>query len=123
PAMPCRSTAASSRPSSAPTTSRRRTMDSVITWVVRSLHVLGAAVWIGGYAVLALVIVPALAQAADASIQRLALITIRVLSIAGALTIIAGLALVARSRGYAALLTGGEWGLNVISAAVLAIVL
>jgi hypothetical protein len=29
-------------------------MDSVITWLVRSVHILGAACWLGGYALLLL---------------------------------------------------------------------
>jgi copper transport protein len=98
-------------------------MDTLITWLTRSLHVLGAAVWIGGYAVLALAIVPALAREPSDALRRLALATVRLVSFAGGLTILAGLVLVARSRGYASLLTGGEWGLNIISAAVIAVIL
>jgi hypothetical protein len=51
-----------------------------------------------------------------------ALLATRVLSNAGALTIVAGLVLVAQTRGYGSLL-GGEWGAIVIACIVLAIAL
>jgi hypothetical protein len=99
-------------------------MDSIITWLARSLHVAGAAVWIGSYAVLVVAIVPALAGAwSSDTVRRLTLATLRLASGAGTLTIVAGLVLIARSRGYESLVTGGEWGLNIISGAVLAVVL
>ena len=97
-------------------------MDSLITWLIRSMHVLGAAVWVGGYALLLLAIVPALSREPNASLRGLALATARVLSFAGLLTVLAGLTMIWRSRGYGFLL-GGEWGGIVISSFVLALVL
>jgi putative copper export protein len=97
-------------------------MDGIITWIVRSIHILGAAVWLGGYVIMLLVIVPYLARERDESIRRLALATTRALSFAGALTVLAGLVLIWRSRGYGLLLSG-EWGGIVIACFVLAFVL
>lgn len=94
-----------------------------MTWLVRFLHVLGAAFWVGGYAVMALVIVPLLRDGAHEPVRRAALTTTRVLSFSGALTILTGALLVARSRGYDFVLRGGEWGGIVIIAAVLAVAL
>lgn len=97
-------------------------MDSVLTWLVRDLHVTSAALWVGGYAMMAFVIVPALAHNAHESLHRLALAATRVLTFAGVATILGGLVLIARSRGYASLLSG-EWGSIVITCIVLAVVL
>ena len=92
-------------------------VDSIVTWLVRWVHVLGAAFWVGGYLVLAFAIVPRLAHAPDESLKRAALLATRILSYSGALTIAAGLVLIARSRGYGQLLSG-EWGGIVISAII-----
>ena len=95
-------------------------LDALVNWLVRSLHVLGAAVWVGGYAMIAFAIVPALARDPHEVLLRLALRAVRVLSLAGTLTIFAGAVLIGRSRGYGSLLSG-EWGGIVISAIVLSI--
>ncbi len=95
-------------------------VDSIVTWLVRWVHVMGAAFWVGGYLVMAFAIVPRLAHAPDESLKRAALLATRVLSYSGALTIVAGLVLIARSRGYGQLFSG-EWGGIVISSAILAI--
>jgi putative copper export protein len=97
-------------------------LDSLLNWLVRSLHVLGAALWVGGYAVLALVILPALARYPQEPILRLAQAATRLLNVAGTLTIVGGLILVTRSRGYGFLLAG-EWGGIVIGAILVAVVL
>jgi len=97
-------------------------VDSLITWLVRSIHVFGAALWLGGYGVMLLVIVPYLARERNESVRAIALATARVLSFAGALTVIAGLVMITRSRGYGFLLVG-EWGGIVIGSIVLAFIL
>lgn len=97
-------------------------MDSFLTWLIRFVHVLSAACWVGGYALLALVIVPRLCGQFHEMSQRLALAACRLLTYAGVLTILSGAALVARTRGYGNLL-GGEWGGIVIASFVLAVAL
>jgi putative copper export protein len=97
-------------------------MEGILTWFTRFLHVLGAAFWVGGYAVMALVVIPRLADGPREPILRLSLVAARLLSFSGGLTILAGLFLVARTRGYGRLL-GGEWGAIVISTAILALAL
>jgi putative copper export protein len=94
-------------------------LDQLLTWAVRSAHVLGAAFWLGGYAIMLLVIVPYLARERNETVRTLALATTRVISFAGALTIVAGLALIWRSRGYGFLLMG-EWGGIIISCFIIA---
>src|SRR5262245_7984548 len=94
------------------------TLDAIITWLVRSIHILGAACWLGGYALMLLVIVPYLGREPNESIRRLAIATTRLLSMAGGLTVLGGLLLIWRSRGYGFLLAG-EWGGIVISSFVL----
>jgi putative copper export protein len=96
--------------------------DQLLTWTVRSAHVLGAALWVGGYAIMLLVFVPYLARERNETVRHLALATTRIISFAGALTIVAGLALIWRSRGFGSLLVG-EWGGIVMSCVVLAFAL
>ncbi|MFN8635267.1 MAG: hypothetical protein U0893_15575 [Chloroflexota bacterium] len=97
-------------------------MDGIITWLVRSLHVFGAAVWLGGYAVMLIVVVPYLSRERNEPLRALAITTCRVLSWAGAVTVLAGLLLIWRTRGYGFLLAG-EWGGIVIVSFVLAFIL
>jgi putative copper export protein len=97
-------------------------VDQLITWAVRAIHVFGAAVWIGGYAVMLLAIVPYLARERSEAVRGLALTTARVISFAGALTVVAGLLMIWRSRGYGFLFVG-EWGGIVVTSFVLALVM
>jgi putative copper export protein len=96
--------------------------DQLLTWGVRSAHVLGAAIWLGGYAIMLLVIVPYLTRERNETVRQLALATVRIISFAGSLTIVAGLALIWRSRGYGFLFVG-EWGGIVVSCFVLAFIM
>ena len=95
-------------------------VDSILTWLVRWVHVMGAAFWVGGYLVLAFAIIPRLAHGQNEPLARAALLATRVLSYSGALTIVGGLVLIARTRGYGRLFSG-EWGGIVILSAVLAV--
>jgi putative copper export protein len=105
-------------------------VDSLITWAVRAVHVVGAAIWLGGYAVMLLAIVPYLAKEPvrqaqgklHETIKALAITTVRVISMASLVTVIAGLVMISRSRGYGFLLVG-EWGGIVISSIVIAIIM
>lgn len=97
-------------------------MTDAVTWLVRYGHVLGGAVWVGGYALLALVIVPLMEQGANATLGRLAVTAVRVLTYAGTLTVGFGLALITRTRGFASLFTGA-WGVLVLASLVTAIAL
>jgi hypothetical protein len=90
---------------------QRIAVDSlIITWLVRYGHVLGGGVWVGGYALLALVIIPRMAKHAHHTLVPVALTTIRVLTYAGTATMVLGLVLMTRRRGFAAISRGGEWG-------------
>ena len=93
-------------------------VDSIVTWLVRYVHVMGAAFWVGGYLVMAFAIVPRLAQGPNEPLKQAALLATRVMTYSGVLTMASGLLLIARSRGYGQLLAG-EWGGIVISSAVL----
>ncbi len=96
---------------------------ATLTWLVRYGHVAAGALWLGGYLVLAFVLVPALAKRdGEGVLLRLALTTVRVLSYTGTATIFFGLLLVPRTRGYDNLL-GGEWGGIVVSCIVIAVAL
>jgi len=52
-------------------------VDSPITWLVRSIHVFGAAVWLGGYVVMLLAVIPYLARERNESVRAIALATAR----------------------------------------------
>ena len=95
---------------------------TVTTWLIRYGHVLGGAVWVGGYALLALVIVPLLERERSATLGRMAIAAVRVLTYAGTLTLGFGIALITRTRGFGSLF-GGEWGALIIASFVTAIAL
>lgn len=97
-------------------------MTTTITWLVRWGHVASAALWVGGYALVALVIVPALGRGASAVLRDLAIAAVRVGTYAGTLTIGFGIALITRTRGFASV-GGGEWGGLVLACIVAAIAL
>ena len=82
----------------------------IITWLIRYGHVLGAGIWVGGYAWLALVLLPGMAKHTPPTLVPVALTTIRVLTYTGTATLVLGLVLMAWTRGLAALTSGGEWG-------------
>ena len=59
----------------------------IITWLIRYGHVLGGGVWVGGYALLAMVLIPAMAKQAHHTLVPAALTAIRLLaSIMGSAT-------------------------------------
>ena len=97
-------------------------MEPAITWLVRYGHVVAASIWVGGYALLALVIVPLLARGASEALVGLAATSVRVLTYAGTATIFFGILLIARTRGFASM-GGGEWGILVSASFAAAIVL
>ncbi len=97
-------------------------MSEVVSWLVRYGHVLGAAVWTGGYAALALVIVPLMERRANEAVGRLAVATVRVGTYAGTLVIGFGVVLIGRTNGYDHLL-GTAWGTLVLTSAATALVL
>jgi uncharacterized membrane protein len=98
-------------------------MSSIITWLIRYGHVLGGAIWVGGYALMALVIVPRLQKSANQEWIAAAIAAVRVLSYAGTATMIFGLLLITRTRGFATILRGGEWSGIIITCFVIAIIL
>jgi hypothetical protein len=95
----------------------------MLTWLIRYGHVLGGGIWVGGYALLAIVIIPVMARQANAGLLPVAINTVRLVSFAGTATILFGLALIARTRGFAALVGGGEWGGIVVFCIGIAVVL
>ena len=97
------------------------TLTATVTWLVRYGHVVGGALWVGGYIVLAFLLIPALAKGA-AGLESLTETTVRVLTYSGTATIFFGLVLVSRTRGYSSLLKG-EWGGIVVTCIGIAIVL
>lgn len=97
-------------------------MASMLTWLVRYGHVLSGAVWVGGYAFLALAVIPLLEKNPSETLSRLAIRCVRMLTYAGTLTIGFGVVLITRSRGFGNLLRG-EWGFIILTCIVFAVVL
>lgn len=94
----------------------------LLTWLFRFGHVAAGAMWVGGYLVLAFVMVPALAKGRNEVLEQLSHLTVRVLTYTGTATIIFGLFLVWRTRGYGSLFNG-EWGGIIITCFVIAVAL
>lgn len=98
-------------------------LDLLWTWLVRYGHVLSAGIWLGGYALLALVLLPRLEKQANETLLAVTLATVRLLTYAGTATLVFGLLLVTRTRGFARLFAGGEWGGIVVSGLLIAVAL
>lgn len=98
-------------------------MDAVITWLIRYGHVLGGGVWLGGYALLAIVLIPFLAKERNSTLLQLTTAAVRVVSFSGTATILFGLLLITRTRGFATITSGGEWGGIIISCIIIAVAL
>jgi putative copper export protein len=97
-------------------------MTTIVSWLIRYGHVLGAAVWVGSYALLAFFIIPLLGKEPNETLMRLAITTIRVLTYTGTLTMGFGLVLITRTNGFANLF-GSAWGSLIITGFVIAITL
>ena len=95
-------------------------LDAILNWLTRWIHLLGATVWVGGYAMMVFAIVPAVARDPSDRMLTLAMTAARVLSFAGTVAIVGGAALIARTRGYGSLLHG-EWGGIVVAVVVLSV--
>ncbi len=76
-------------------------MTMFISWLIRYGHIVGAAIWVGGYALLAFFIIPLLGKGPNETLIRLAITTIRVLTYTGTLTMGLGLVLITRTNGFA----------------------
>lgn len=98
------------------------TLAATVTWLVRYGHVVGGGLWLGGYLVLAFLLIPALAKGESAPLERLTETTVRVLTYAGTATIFFGLLLVPRTRGFDRLFQG-EWGGIIVACSVIAVAL
>jgi putative copper export protein len=97
----------------------------LVSWLVRYGHVLGATMWVGGYALLAFFIIPLIEKGKDGErepLVRLAITIVRFLTYTGTLTMGFGLILITRTRGFANLF-GSTWGALIITGFVIAIVL
>jgi putative copper export protein len=100
----------------------RNYVSDSVDWLVRYGHVLAGAIWVGGYAALALIVVPLLARDPSETLQRLAGNLVRMLTYIGTATILFGLILITRTRGFGQLLDG-EWGMIIIASAIIAVAL
>ncbi len=94
----------------------------LIAWLFRFAHVAAGAMWLGGYLVLAFLMIPALAKSGNETLEQLTHLTVRVLTYVGTATIFFGLLLVTRTRGFASLFTG-EWGAIIITCFIISIAL
>ena len=92
-------------------------------WLFRYGHVLGAGLWVGGYALLALIIIPLLAKEPNNTLRQVAITSVQVLTYSGVATIFFGILLIMRTRGFAAIIQGGEWGGIIIICIIMAIAL
>jgi putative copper export protein len=93
-----------------------------ITWFVRFLHVLAGATWVGGFAMLALLLVPALKRDDPRRVAVLVLPVVRFLTVAGVATLIFGLLLIDRTRGFGRV-GRGEWGQIMVLSVVIWLVM
>ena len=93
---------------------------TTVTWLIRFGHVLSATLWVGGYVLLTLLLIPLLKPGAPAPLLRLAIGAVRLMTYAGVATIFFGLIMVTRTRGFRSILNFGEWGLIIIACILIA---
>ena len=98
-------------------------MTLTVTWLVRYGHVLAGGLWLGGYALLAFVMIPLLARHRGEVLQNLTITTVRVLTYAGTATLAFGLLLITRTRGVQGIMAFGEWGVIIITCIIIAVTL
>ena len=70
-----------------------------------------------------MILLPALQRQATALLVGLTLAVVRLLSYAGSATILFGLLLITRTRGFTTVFRGGEWGGIIVSCFVIALAL
>ena len=97
-------------------------MQVLVLWLARWGHVLSAALWVGGYAALVLGVLPLMRRGHTPALSVLAERLVQVMTGAGVSTMVFGLLLVTRTRGFASF-GRGEWGGIVISCIVIAVLL
>ena len=93
-----------------------------LSWLIRYGHVVFAATWVGGYALLAFFIVPLIDKEASETLVQLAINTVRLLTYTGTLTMGFGIVLITRTRGFGNFF-GSVWGGLIMTAFVIAVVL
>jgi hypothetical protein len=98
-------------------------MTLTMTWLIRYGHVVAGSLWLGGYVLLAFVMIPLLTKHRREVLENLAITTVRVMTYAGTATIAFGLVLVSRTRGFQSVTAFGEWGVIIISCVVIAVAL
>jgi hypothetical protein len=95
----------------------------MILWLFRFGHVLGGGLWLGGYALLALVIIPLMEKEQTKTLLHLSIAIVRLLTYSGMATIFFGLMLITRTRGFITLTNFGEWSGIIITCIIIAVAL
>lgn len=97
-------------------------VEQTITWLMRYGHVVSGAGWLGGYAVLSLLIVPRLERDGGNGLTRLSEALMRFVTMSGTATVAFGAILIWRTRGYGQL-GRGEWGLLILASIIISVLL
>jgi uncharacterized membrane protein len=97
-------------------------MTGLDLWLIRYGHVLGGTLWVGGYAVLVLALLPLMQKTRSEPLQQVAMTITRVMTYAGMATIFFGIVLITRTRGFASV-GRGEWGLIIVVCIAIAVAL
>ena len=92
----------------------------ILSWFIRYGHVVFAALWVGGYAMLAFEGIPDLAQNPQRQERIIALL--RLLTYAGTLVLGFGIVLVTQTRGFNQLFSSA-WGICIVLGIVIAVTL
>lgn len=94
----------------------------VVSWLIRYGHVLGATMWVGGYALMAFFIIPLIEQGDREKLIPFAINIVRFLTYTGTLTMGFGIVLITRTNGFGDLF-GSAWGACIITAFLIAVAL
>lgn len=88
-------------------------METLLLWLFRYGHVFAATAWTGGYTLFTFVLVPMIRHEPSPGLLRFGVSTIRVMTYSGTATIVFGLLLITRTRGFANV-GRGEWGIIIL---------
>lgn len=97
-------------------------MDGILLWFFRYGHVLAATAWTGGYLLFTFVLVPLIQREPTPALLRFGISTVRVMTYSGTATIVFGLLLITRTRGFASV-GRGEWGSIIVTCIIIAVAL
>jgi hypothetical protein len=97
-------------------------VNGILLWLIRYGHLLSATAWVGSYTVFIFILIPFIRRETSPTLLRFGMSSVRVMTYGGTATIVFGLLLVTRTRGFASI-GRGEWGIIIAVCMAIAVAL